>query len=69
MPINPGDLVYRKLPTGAKLPKRLFSDNVRGPYRVARRKGMSVVLADLNSGAELDAGALVPVDQLIMGPA
>ena len=68
MPLREGDLVYRRLPPGSRLPKRLFSDNVRGPYKVVAVKGISAVLADVESGLQIDAGVPVPVDQLILAP-
>ena len=68
MRVFPGDLVYRKFPEGARLPKHLFSENVKGPYRVKEIHGNSAVLIDVGSGALIDAGHKIPFGQLIKGP-
>ena len=65
---EPGELVYRKVPREARLPKHLFPDPSSGPYQVFDQpSNTSVILHDMK-GNLVDGGKWIPLDQIVTGP-
>ncbi len=68
--LEKGDIVFKKLPKGARLPKHTFPPPSTGPYKVeSQPTSTSVRLRDANTGALVDKGAYIPLDQILAGPA
>ena len=65
----PGDIVFRKLPYVARLPKHYFPNPTAGPFIVERQHGRtSVTLRDPQKDELVDDGAKIPLDQIVAGP-
>ena len=54
---EPGDVAFRRLPSGARLPKHLFPEPSSGPYVVKGMHSHSSVLLLTPDGAPVDKGA------------
>ena len=69
---TPGEIVFRRLPAGARLPKHLFPEPSSGPYEVVSQPtSTSVVLRHWKEGGDgalVDHGARIPLDQILAGP-
>ena len=66
---EPGEIVFRRLPSAARLPKHLFPEPSSGPYEVAGQPtSTSVVLRHPDGGDLVDKGMRVPLDQILAGP-
>ena len=66
---EPGEIVFRKLPLAARINKHLFPAPSAGPYEVVRQeRRTSVTLKDPKTGAPVDNGAAIPLDQILAGP-
>ena len=66
--LAPGDVVFRKMPSYARPPKKLLHAASEGPYFVVKQRSpSSVVLADA-LGEPVDEGHNIPLTQIILGP-
>ncbi len=64
-----GETVFRKKPSVARPPKQLLAEPAAGPYQVVEQRTLSsVVLRDPATGALVDEGANIPLDQILAGP-
>ena len=64
-----GETVFRRMPGPGRLPKHLFPEPSTGPYHVVDQcTPTSVVLADAASGALVEGGRNIPLDQILAGP-
>ena len=64
-----GETVYRRLPPAARRNKHLLPEPSQGPYHVVRQPTTSsVVLMDPLTGARVNNGASIPLDQILVGP-
>ena len=65
--LQPGDVVYRKLPQAARGPKMLFSPLTKGPYIVkGQRTFQSVILEDVH-GNLVSNGDNIPLSEILPG--
>ena len=65
---DPGEIVFRRMPGPARLPKRLFPDPSSGPYVVVRQPTDSSVVLARPDGEPVDEGRRIPLAQIIAGP-
>ena len=64
-----GETVFRRMPKGSRMPKGLFPPPSRGPYVVVSQPDkFNVVLKNATTGALVDNGARIPLDQILSGP-
>ena len=61
----PGEIAFRRLPPGARLPKHLFPEPSTGPYEVAPQPSSSVVLRNVETKELVDQGRPIPLDQIL----
>ena len=67
--LNPGEVVFRRLPKKAQPAKHLLEPPSDGPYVVVRQATLnSVQLKDLETGEMVAEGADIPLEQILAGP-
>ena len=67
--LETGDVVFRTVPKGPRLPKHLLPEPSKGPYVVSSQPTTtSVVLRGVESDESVDGGAAIPLDQILAGP-
>eukprot|EP00973_Karenia_brevis_P054381 7555419-Karenia_brevis.AAC.1 len=65
----PGEIVFRRMPPKARVPKHLLGVPSMGPYVVATQNTFSsVVLKDPATGVMVDKGTDIPLEQIRAGP-
>ena len=65
---EPGELVFRKMPIGARMSKHLLPPPASGPYYVASQPNRTSVVLRKEDGELLDKGVYIPLDQVLAGP-
>ena len=65
---EPGEIVFRRLPAGTRLPKHLFPEPSSGPYEVVDQPTASSLVLRHPDGDLVDKGLRVPLDQILAGP-
>ena len=64
-----GEVVFRKLPSPARMSKHLFPAPCTGPYQIEEQpRRTSVILRDPKTGILVNNGAYIPLEQIIAGP-
>ena len=67
--LNPGELVFRRMPWKARPAKHLLDEPSRGPYIVVGQGSLSSVkLKDPATGLMVEDGHDIPMDQIQQGP-
>ena len=64
----PGEIVFRRLPPGARLPKHLFPEPSTGPCEVAAQPSSSVVLRSVETKELVDQGRRPHWIKIFAGP-
>ena len=65
---DPGEVVFRKMPGPARLPKRWFPDPCSGPYTVRSHPTSTSVILDDAEGKPVEGGRNIPLSQIVAGP-
>ncbi len=66
--LEEGDMVFRKLPAGARPPKKMLNPASEGPFFIVKQRSKnSAVLRD-EAGNLVSKGDNIPLTQLIVGP-
>lgn len=66
---DPGEIVFRRMPRSARMPKHVLPPPSRGPYCVHKQPDrFNLILKDPSTGELVDGGARIPLDQILAGP-
>ena len=67
--LEPGEVVYRKMPMKARPPKHLLGPPSSGPYEVvSQRTPNSAKLRDLATKELVDGGNDIPMEHILLAP-